>query len=139
MHLLTHNVDARCNEDMREKRFEHSFTDVLNDNVRSYTKKRTHANELLHTGRIGIPDNLFVHTTDQTVGRHVVQGVGNMRQFVSSDKPFLVKPFGCGICGEVFEIETDCVEHGYQVCYFPVEDDFAVFFKNEQQNALICD
>src|SRR6218665_627303 len=77
---------------------------------------------------------MFSHNTAETEGRPGVQGVGNERPFVSSNKPFLVKPYGCGICGEMFEMETDCVEHCYQVCYFPVEDDFALFFEDEHQN-----
>ena len=86
---------------------------------------------MLHTW-IGSEHNLFNHNTADT---GVKQDKQNEKPRVSGNKPFLVKPYGCGICGGMFEMETDCVEHCYQVCYFPVEDDFAtLFFYDEQQN-----
>jgi len=47
--------------------------------------------------------------------------------FADSD-PFLVKPFGCILCNEMFHVEMDFKEHCFQPCYFPVDDEYAELF-----------
>ena len=139
MHLLTHNVDDQRNNNMCEKEFEHSFTDVLDEYVRCHTtKKRTQTAKSLNTA-IGSEHNLFSNNAADTgVGlRQDTQYVRNEKPFVSCYKLFLTRPYGCGICGEMFEIETDFVEHCSMVCFFPVEYDCSLKMSNKI--TLICD
>jgi hypothetical protein len=52
----------------------------------------------------------------------------NHTSSVSEAEPFPVKPCGCGICNNMFEMEKEFREHCYQFCYSPVDMDlvFAV-------------
>lgn len=42
--------------------------------------------------------------------------------------PFIVKALGCIICNGLFQKEEEFMDHCYQVCYSPVDDDFAELF-----------
>ena len=125
--LLTHNGDTLYNNKIRDIRFEHSYASVLDG--RSHTKKRTYTSELCHT-EIGIVDNQFSHETAYTGDEQDVEVVEHHRSFFSDIDPFLVKPFGCAICDEMFEIEKEFIDHCYQFCFFPVENDFAALFED---------
>jgi len=41
------------------------------------------------------------------------------------ESPFLVKSFGCGLCGEMLEIEKEFEEHCFHHRYSPADDLFA--------------
>lgn len=63
-----------------------------------------------------------------------VDVVRNHTSNVTDMEPFLVKPYGCGICDKIFEIEAEYMEHCYQFCYSPVDGKFAVLLGIQEPN-----
>ena len=71
-------------------------------------------------------------TKDLTVALKTNGGENKQLEFSEHQKSsfgdsdsFLVKPFGCVFCDEMFQVEIEFKGHCVQVCYFPVEDDYA--------------
>ena len=46
----------------------------------------------------------------------------SMAKSPDDTKPFLEKSFGCGLCGEVLEIEKEFVDHCYNHRFSPPDD-----------------
>lgn len=104
---------------------------ALKDHLHMHSK--THCIKRLYQSksckaRFEQTDDLNVPVTSDLNGELRLKIVGIQNASVADSDSFLVKPFGCAVCGEIFQRETEFQEHCFRGCYYPVGDDIAELF-----------
>ena len=95
------------------------------------------ASHAQHEVQLGLWKNMFEQSENSNVPvetndseERILQLFGMKNSPAADSDNFFVKPFGCVMCDEMFQIEKEFMEHCLLVCYSPVNDDFAELFED---------
>ena len=115
-----------------------SSQSYLNTHVRTHTERKPYKCEKCHkafTQMVQLRNHSKTHRekrfqqTEDLTGtaktdmkeKPKLKGLGIQMSPVDSSGVFLVKPFGCVICDDMFKVEKEFIYHCFQACYSPVD------------------